>query len=245
MVARHPQPVPVYDVRGVSGMGFNGDGFQQWSPSAPQDTSAPKWSGGATDANTGEQIHWCHDEDQYFVPRLALYPPASLPEIGPTGIIWGFTFLEVRPEGDIDAKTQQAAVATAAGDTRSYAVYKDRHDILDPKSDLRVQAMNSVPTYRKGCSWRVFEKAPFRCFRSKGRLLPTELQLDALVATQPEAEEEKWQGTREELKCDFLKLGRLIAADGRKDQHSGEALTVFEECQIPDEQLTIQGWVDW
>ena len=192
MVARHPQPVPVYDVRGVSGMGVTGDGFQQWSPSAPQDTWAPEWSGGATDAKAWEQIHWCHDEDQYFVPRLALYPPASLPEIRPTGISWGFAFLEVRPEGDIDAKMQQAAVATAAGDTRSYAIYKDRHDILDPKSQLRVQAMNSVPTYKKGGSWRVFEKALFRWFNSKGRLLPTELQLDALVATQPEAEEEKW-----------------------------------------------------
>ena len=42
-----------------------------------------------------------------------------------------------------------------------------------------------------------------------------------------------------------MKLFRLIAADGRKDQHSGEAGTEFQECQIPDEQLTPQGWVDW
>ena len=101
--------------------------------------------------------------------------------------------------------------------TRSYAICKDGHDILDPKSQLRVQAMNSVPTYKKGSSWRVFEKALFRWLNSKGRMLPTELQLDALVATQREAEEEKWQDTREELKCDFLKLFRLIAVDGRKD----------------------------
>ena len=104
---------------------------------------------------------------------------------------------------------------------------------MDPRSQLWVQAMNSVPTYKKGSS--VFEKAPFRWFNSKGCLLTTKLQLDALVATQPEAEGEKWQDTREELKCDFLKLFRLIAAAGRKDQHSGEALTDFEECQITDE----------
>ena len=148
---------------------------------------------------------------------LALYPPASLPEIRPTGISWGFAFLEVRPEGDMDAKLQQAAVATAAGDTRSYAIYKDRHDISNPKSQLRVQAMNSVPTYKKESSWRVFQEALFRWLNSKGRLLPTELQLDALVATQRKAEEEKLQDTREELTCDFLKFFRLIAADGRKD----------------------------
>ena len=57
MLARHPQPVPVYDVRGVSGMGVTGDGFRQWPPSAPHDTWAPEWSGGATDAKAWEQIH--------------------------------------------------------------------------------------------------------------------------------------------------------------------------------------------
>ena len=109
----------------------------------------PQWSGGATDEKAWEQIHWCHDENQYFVPHLALYLPACLAAIRPTGISWGFALLEVQPEGDIDAKMQQAAVATAAGDTRQYAIYKDRHHILDPKSQLRVQAMNGVPVYKK------------------------------------------------------------------------------------------------
>ena len=140
---------------------------------------------------------------------------------------------------------QQAAVTTAAGDTHSYAINKDRHDILDPKSQLRVQAMNSIFTYKKGSSSRVFERALFRWWNSKRRLLPTELHLDELVATQPEAEEERWQHTREEVNCDFLKPFCLIAANGRTDQHSEEALTEFKERQIPDEQLTPQGWMDW
>ena len=63
MWARPPQPVPVYDVRGVSGIGVTGDGYQQWSLAVPQDTWAPEWSGGATDAKAWEQIHWSHDED--------------------------------------------------------------------------------------------------------------------------------------------------------------------------------------
>ena len=180
-------------------MGVTSDGFQHWSPLAPQDTWTPEWIDGATDAKAWEQIHWCNDEEQYFVPCLALYPPGSLPEIRLTSISWGFAFLEVRPEGDIDAKIQQAAVTTAASDTRSYDIYKDSRDILEPKSQLRVQAMISVPTYQKGSSWRVFEKALFQYFNSKGHLFPTEIQLDALVDTHPEAEEEKWQNTREEL----------------------------------------------
>ena len=84
-----------------------------------------------------EQIHWCHDEDQYFIPHLALYPPASLSEIRPTGISRGLVFFEVRPEGDTAAKRQQAAVA---GDTPSNAIHKDRHDVFDPKSRHWVQA---------------------------------------------------------------------------------------------------------
>ena len=117
MVARHPEPVTVYVVRGVSGMGVIRDGFQQLSPLAPQDTWAPEWSGGAPDAKAREQIHWCHDHDQYFVPPLVIYPPLSLPEIRPIGINWAFKILEVRPEGNIGAKIVQAAVAPAAGNT--------------------------------------------------------------------------------------------------------------------------------
>ena len=70
MVPRHPQLVAVYDVGAVCGIGISGDGFQQWSPSAQQDTWAPQWSGGATDAKAWEQMHWSHDEDQYFLPDL-------------------------------------------------------------------------------------------------------------------------------------------------------------------------------
>ena len=75
--------------------------------------------------------------------------------------------------------------------------------------------------------------------------MPTELQLDALAATQPRAEDETWQDTHEEIKGDFLKLFCLIGAVGGKYQHSGEALTEFEDCEIPEQQLTPQSWVDW
>ena len=105
--------------------------------------------------------------------------------------------------------------------------------------------MNKVPKYITGSSWRVFEKRLFNWFDSMGKYLHPKVQMDALISSQPEDEEKKWIDTKNELRLDFLGLFKYMASDIHKNHNTGEGLTDFQNCLIPDKRLSPQGMVDW
>ena len=89
----------------------------------------------------------------------------------------------------------------------------------------------------------MFEKHLFNWFDSMGEYLHPKVGMDALTYSQPEDEEEKWIDSKNELQLDFLSLFKSMASDGHKKHKTGEGLSDFQNCLIPNKRLSPQGLV--
>ena len=192
------------------------------------------------------QISWAFDSDGFFNADKALYPPPHVRHVRPTGIVAGFAFLEVRPPQKLLEMIRSGSVTLGGtGKTDGHLFGRDGHPILDSKMQSRVQDMLQAPSFRQGNDWDRFEFLVVDWFRVKGRYLPEDEQVKALIATHPQEDEVHWLELASSPHLGFFEFLRHMAHDGRRGADQSLALSEFEAVGLPTTALNPSPLARW
>ena len=190
-----------------------------------------------------KQISWCYDEECYFDPAYAMFPPEDKrnSKLVTTGIEDGWAFREVRPpENLLKLIYEQRPKTQDPGKIWS----TEGHPFYDPEKLKAVRKRAKFPVYVGGTPWYDYELTVLEWYDNYGQHQTQQALLENVIMAPPAGEQAKWLKLKRGPKIIFFELLWRISRDGRRNTNPEEPGDEWMAMQFPDE-LTPQRLADF